>query len=224
MLTLIFIGMLVAIFSPVMHGKNMLQFADNNFNMLAKGSSYFIPKVSKEAEKFKGRQIEAAIKIDRKKYDPGAAVKILAAAGARASVDGETLRLKGDLGGMLKAAIRDSEDMYNNNGKAISRRYGIDEKTAMKAWWFVFNLSGKEMKKAKRMEESNILGEVNEKALEPSYNFYKIEAKKVSRNAALLTALLLFYVIYTLLWGYAIFFLFEGIGLTMKKAKIKAEI
>ena len=223
-LTLIFICMEAAIFSPLMKGQNMLQFADNNFNMLAKGSSYFIPKVLKNSKEFKGKHIDVAIKIDKKKYDPDAAVTVLTAAGARASIDGKKLNIKGDLGKMLEAAIRDSDDMYNNNGKAISQRYGIEEKTAMKAWWFAFDMSCKALKKAKLMDESNILDEVNKKALEPSYNFYKIDAKKVSKNAGLLSALLLFYVFYTLLWGFAIYYLFDGLGLSMSKAKVKAEV
>jgi hypothetical protein len=39
-----------------------------------------------------------------------------------------------------------------------------------------------------------------------------------------MTGLLLFYVMYTMWWGFAIFFLFEGFGLTMKKSKIKKEV
>jgi hypothetical protein len=33
-----------------------------------------------------------------------------------------------------------------------------------------------------------------------------------------------FYVVYTLWWGFAIFFIFEGIGLSMTKAKVKKEV
>jgi hypothetical protein len=42
-----FLGVLLLIFSPVFGGKNGLQFADDSFNRLSKGSSYFIPKVLK---------------------------------------------------------------------------------------------------------------------------------------------------------------------------------
>jgi hypothetical protein len=40
-------------------------------------------------------------------------------------------------------------------------------------------------------------------------------------KAGIMTGLLVFYVLYTMWWGFAIFYLFEGVGLTMKKAKIK---
>jgi hypothetical protein len=43
-------------------------------------------------------------------------------------------------------------------------------------------------------------------------------------RAGLMIFLLAFYVFYTMWWGYAIFYLFEGFGLTMKKAKVKKEV
>ncbi|HSO71539.1 MAG TPA: hypothetical protein VLR91_02700, partial [Thermodesulfobacteriota bacterium] len=62
------------------------------------------------------------------------------------------------------------------------------------------------------------------KGLEPSYNFYKVESQRVADRFGIMTFLLVFYVFYTLWWGYAIFYLFEGFGLTMKKAKVKKEV
>ena len=48
-----FAGVLALIFSPVFgDGKNGLVYADDMFNKLSKGSSYFIPKVMKSNEKF----------------------------------------------------------------------------------------------------------------------------------------------------------------------------
>jgi len=56
------------------------------------------------------------------------------------------------------------------------------------------------------------------KGIEPAYNFQGIEIGGVKKEFALMSALL-FYVVYTLWYGFAIFDLFEGIGLTMKKGK-----
>jgi hypothetical protein len=36
--------------------------------------------------------------------------------------------------------------------------------------------------------------------------------------------LLVFYLVYTLWWGFAIFYLFDGVGLSMKKARVKQEV
>ena len=69
-----------------------------------------------------------------------------------------------------------------------------------------------------------ILQIVMKKAVEPAFNFYKIEAQKVIDKAGVMTGLLVFYVAYTMWWGFAIFYMFDGIGLTMKKAKVKREV
>ena len=52
-LAVTFVGVLALIFSPVFgDGMNGLVYADDMFNKLSKGSSYFIPKVAKSNEKF----------------------------------------------------------------------------------------------------------------------------------------------------------------------------
>jgi hypothetical protein len=64
-LAITFWCVLFLIFSPLFgQGRNGLQFADEMFNTLAKGSSYFIPKVAKSNEKFMGRMFSATIKMD----------------------------------------------------------------------------------------------------------------------------------------------------------------
>ncbi len=81
----------------------------------------------------------------------------------------------------------------------------------------------KGFKKDKNVELAKVVSDVVKKAIEPGYNFYKIEGEKVVDHAGMLSGLLIFYVAYTMWWGYAIFYLFEGIGLTMKKSKIRKE-
>ena len=61
-----FMGVLIAIFSPVFQeGKNGLEFADDSFNKLAKGSSYFIPKVAKTVEPFVDKTFTASIAMEK---------------------------------------------------------------------------------------------------------------------------------------------------------------
>ena len=59
--------------------------------------------------------------------------------------------------------------------------------------------------------------------VEAAYNFYQIEPVKVSERAGTMTGLLVFYVLYTLWWGFALMFLVEGMGLTMTKKRAKKE-
>jgi hypothetical protein len=217
-----FVGVLLLIFSPVFKGQNGLQFADESFNRLAKGSSYFIPKVQDSVAKSAGKPLAASIKVDDKEQVDNTA-KLLTMAGAYVVVDGQSLKISGDMGKVLGSAVADADSMYKNDGKAVSGKYGYDEKQAMKNWWFALDKLEKGMKRDKLIAEAKLIGEVNKKAVEPGYNFYKVDSNKVSEHAGMLSGLLMFYVLYTMWWGYAIFFMFEGVGLTMKKSKVKKE-
>jgi len=217
-----FLVVLFMIFSPLFQGKNGLEFADASFNKLAKGSSYFIPKVAKSVEKFSGKPVAVSISLE-KSDDAINTEKILTLAGAKVSRSDVTLKVEGDLAVLLQSALKDADTMYNNDGKALSDRYGMDEKKALKYWWQALSKIEKQMKKDKNIEMAKIVSEVNKKGIEPGYNFYKIDANKVIDHAGMLSGLLVFYVFYTLWWGYAIFYLFNGVGLTMKKAKVKKE-
>ncbi|MEO5358759.1 MAG: hypothetical protein H7844_15880, partial [Nitrospirae bacterium YQR-1] len=97
-------------------------------------------------------------------------------------------------------------------------------KAVLKTWWIVLKAMDKQLKKDGKIEEASIVSEVSKKTVEPAYNFYGIEAQSVKDKAILMTGLLVFYVIYTMWWGFAIFYIFEGIGLSMKKAKVKKEV
>jgi len=217
-----FMGVLFMIFSPVFQGKNGLEFADESFNKLAKGSSYFIPKVAKSVEPFVGKALSASITLD-KAEDAESAAKLFTTAGAKAAASGTSLKIDGDLGLILQSALKDADALYQNDGKTVSARYGINEKKALQGWWTALGKIEKNLKKEKQLAEAKVISEVMKKGIEPGYNFYEIDANKVSEHAGMMSGLLIFYVFYTMWWGYAIFYLFDGFGLTMKKAKVKKE-
>ena len=81
----------------------------------------------------------------------------------------------------------------------------------------------KELQKQKKVEEAETVNLVNTKAIEPAYNFFGIKGEKVSERVPVVAGLLIFYVIYTMWYGYAIFDIFNGIGLSMSKSKAKKE-
>ena len=226
-----FLGVLFTIFSPVFKGQNGLEFADESFNKLAKGSSYFIPKVAKNNEAFMGTTFSVTIKTDKPEDKPGDAdkraaviAKVFTTAGARADMGAGTVKIEGDLGQVLASALQDADAMFNNDGEKIKARYGTDdEKKMFRQWHNALSRINKEFQKEKKIAESKMVNEVVKKAIEPAYNFYKIDANNVSDHAGMLSGLLVFYVFYTMWWGYAIFYMFEGFGLTMKKAKVKKE-
>ena len=228
MLAISFFAVLALIFSPVFgadkDGKAMngLTYADDLFNKLSKGSSYFIPKLQKSAQGFVGRPFAAEVKIE-KSETAALAANLFSAAGATATADGGKLTVSGDLGAVLAVVLRDADEMYRNDGKAVAERYGVKEKDALKAWWTSFSAVDKFLKKNGKIEEAKMVSDVMKKGVETAYNYYGVEAQKVADKALLMTGLLVFYVVYTMWWGFAIFYMFDGVGLTMTKAKVKKE-
>jgi len=211
------------IFTPVFgSGMNGLDFADDLFNKLSKGSSYFIPKLQKSVQGYAGRPFAAEVSLE-KPETAALAANLFTAAGATAKAEGGKLNVSGDLGAVLAVVLRDSDEMYRNDGKAVAARYGVKEKDALKAWWTSFSAVDKFLKKNGKVEDAKMISDVMKKGVETAYNYYGIPAEKVADKAALMTFLLVFYVVYTMWWGFAIFYIFDGIGLTMTKAKVKKE-
>ena len=234
---------LFLMFSPIFpkttegQPQNGLQWADELFNQLAKGSSYFIPKVQKNNEKFMGKMFSATINVSKPEDKPGDAEKRAERAsklftinpGATVEVKGSEMKIEGDLGLVLKAALDDADVMFKNEGDKIKAKYAEamatdDEKQMFRQWNNVLPKIDKVFKKEGKIEDAKIVSDVTKKAIEAGYNFYKVDAKKVKDEVVLMTFLLVFYVVYTMWWGFAIFFIFEGLGLSMKKAKVKKEV
>lgn len=222
-LAVVFFIILSCLFAPFFEGgTNGLQFADAMFNKLAKGSSYFIPMLNKNNEQ--NMNTDFSLEVTLKKAQEAATAKtVFSTAGATVDVKDATVVIKGNLGKVLAAAISDSDAMYNNDGKKISDKYGIDAKEAMRSWWTVLSKLSKNFQKEVKVPESDSVNKVVKKGIEPAYNFYGVVPQQVSEKIGIMTGLLIFYVFYTILWGYAIFFFFEGIGLTMAKSKVKKE-
>jgi hypothetical protein len=217
-----FFGVLALIFSPVFSGKNGLDYADELFNKLAKGSAYFIPQLLSSAEKFVGTSFRVSLSLE-KAGDTERTAKLFTSAGALTESQGDKLTVEGDLGKVLQSALKDSDHMFQNDGEKVRERYGEDERKSMLSWWTALTRVEKSFKKSLKIEESKIVSEVIKKGIEPAYNFYRIEPQRVADRAGIMTFLLIFYIGYTLWWGFAIFYLFDGFGLSMKKARVKKE-
>jgi len=218
-LALSFFGVLFLIFMPIFgDGKNGLVFSDDMFNKLSKGSSYFIPDVKKSADNFLGKEFTLTIKMDREEQIKNT-VQVLTVANMVPEATGTEIKIKGKLGELMAIILKDSDDMYKNDGKAISARYNLKEKEVMLSWWNILKQMDKSFKKEGKIEEAKIATDVMKKAVETAYNFYGIEAQKVTDKAIMMIGLLIFYVIYTMWWGFAIYYPFEGLGLSMSKVK-----
>lgn len=228
LLLISFIALFIVILMPIFKMENGktgtgLEYADDLFNRLSKGSSYFIPAVEERVKPLVGMQVDYTVVIKKANTIP-AIVEILKQTGAEVSTSENKVSFKGDLGTMLSSAVSVSDKMYFNDGAAVSKEYGIaNPLDVTTAFWQFLNPSIKELQKQGKIAEASVVDAVLRRAVETGHNFYSVEATKVSQNIVIMTALLVFYVLYTLWYGFAIFELFDGVGLTMKKSKIKQE-
>mgnify|MGYP000913837100 FL=1 len=223
LLMLSFIVVFILIFSPIFPGGvNGLHFSDDLFNKLSKGSSYFIPKIAKSVAAFDGKQIAVEVKM-KSADEVKTSMLLLEKVGAKGEAKGEVVAVTADLGAMLGKVVADADLLYKDEFDKLNAAYGMDGKVAMKGWWTLLNAMIKPLQKIKQIEEANIVNSVNQKAIEPAYNFAGIPAENILTKIPTVAGLLVFYVIYTMWYGYAIFDMFGGMGLSMSKSKIKKE-
>ena len=209
-----FIIILILFFSPIFDGKNGLDYLDNLYNSISKGSAYYIPAVKKKSKAFSGNVVTVTLKMaDAETAAQSAA--LFMAGGADAKAKDAVLTVSGDLGRILENCLVDADAMYHNKGKKVSDKYGFDEKRALFYWWKAFKEMDKDLKKQKKFKEADIVALVVKKAVESSYNYYKIEPQKISDRFGVVIFSLLFYVIYTLWYGFSFMFMFEGWGMRL---------
>lgn len=194
---------------------NMLDYMDNMYNSISKSSSNYIQATREKGAKFKGTTIELSIKTDTN-LPADRLSNLLQQAGATVSVGDKDLKVSGDLGGIVTAVLADADIMFNNDGAALAAKYGYAEKQVMYDWYNALKSMEKSLTKQEKFNESKILYQTRTKGVEPAYNYYGIEAQSIGEKAVLVVSSLAGYVIYTMWFGFAILFMFEGWGLKLE--------
>ena len=210
-----FVVVLVIFFLPVFEGKNGLDYMDNLYNSISKASAYYIPKVAEENNEFFGVMVSMTLQM---KDDQAAAqsAHLFEKGGAETRVSGTTLTASGDLGKILKNCLDDAEAMYRNDSAQVLKKYGYDGKQVLYDWWVLCHEMDKALKKQKKFKEAEIVTEAKNKAVECSYNYFGIEPQKIMDKIGIVIFSLLFYVIYTLWYGFAYMYMFEGWGMQLE--------
>lgn len=202
--------------SPVFAGKNLLDYMDNLYNTISKKSSYYIPDVRKKTEAFSGQQAELVVGAKDEKQAERFA-KLFEASQATVNVEGKNIKVSGDLGIILDNVLADADAMFNNNGKALNQeKYGYDEKKVLYDWWNAMKSVETNLTKQEKFKEAKVINQVMTRALEPAYNYYGIEAKDIKEEIGMVIFSLAGYVIYTMWYGFAILFMFEGWGMKLE--------
>jgi hypothetical protein len=210
-----FVVVLVIIFSPVFKGQNGLEYLDDLYNSISKGSAYYIPKVKAETEPFSGRSVSTTIEMADESQTQQTAILFMKG-GALVNISGTQLKIEGDLGKILANCLADADRMYMNDGQAIFSKYGYNERQVLFNWHQALIAMDKVLKKQKQFQEAKIVDLVVKKAVETSYNYYRVEPQKISDRAFIVLFSLAFYVIYTLWYGFAVMFMFEGWGMKLE--------
>ncbi|WP_461210776.1 hypothetical protein [Desulfocurvus sp. DL9XJH121] len=233
-MALVFFGLLIYMFLPHFgegSKMNALEYSDQLFNSISKGSSNYIPGIMTQAAKFDGKSVDIVLHFEDSAADAHGnpatvGTEVAAKAGAIFSkvadvqVQGGEMALKADMGALVTAALTDAQDMFNNRGEAVKGRYGMDEREALFMWWMGLKTLDKELKLKGGRENvamAKIVDTAIKKGVEVGYNYYGIQPESAGDRAGILTFALVFYVVYTLWWGMCIYYMFEGIGLVMSK-------
>jgi hypothetical protein len=207
---------LIVMFSPVFDGKNGMEYMDELFNSISKGSAYYIPDVQEESDTYMGTHIAATIKMTSEEQ-AGQTALLYEEAGAEVLISGAEIQINGDLGKILDACLKDADAMYHNNGELLTDQYGYNEKQVVYNWWKSLGEIKKSLDDKGMFDEAEMLTRANERAVEPAYNYYSIEAEDIGNKAGIVIFSLVFYVVYTIWYGFALMYILEGLGLKIRQ-------
>lgn len=207
-----FAAILFLMFLPIFEGKNGLDYLDALYNSISKGSAYYVPALREKVAHFEGQGV--SVRLTMKDEGQAAQTALLfSKGGAEVQQTGAEVQVKGDVGRILANCLDDTDEMYANRGEKLREKYGYEEKQAMFNWWSALKEMQKDLGRQEKFELVNLLSPVMKKGVECAYNYYGIQAQKISERLVIVVVSLVFYVVYTIWYGFAVLFLFEGWGL-----------
>jgi hypothetical protein len=210
-----FFAALFAIFSPLFEGgRNTIDYLDGVFNAISKDSAYYIPGIAQRARRHEG----TAVTLSLRAADDGEAARLerlLAGAGAAVAREGAALKVSGDLGRLAAGVLADADLAFKNDGAAILARHGAEARLVLYDWHRALAAMIRDLDKQHKFAEARTLHDIQTRAVEPAYNYYGVVATPMRDMIWVTLAALIGYVLYTVWYGYAILFLFEGWGLRL---------
>jgi len=206
-----FIAVMILIFMPIIEGDNALDYLDNLYNSISKGSAYYIPKVEHEVEEHGGEIVTLNLNMEdadrAQKAEP-----LFARAGVTTAVEENSLMVHGDLEKIFSACLEDAESAYHNREEELIARYGVGARATLHSWWQALKAMEKDLNRQKLFAAAQLTHTVQAKTVECAYNYYGIEAQAIKDRWGTVLFSLVFYVLYTIWYGYGIMYIFEGLG------------
>jgi len=215
-LLLSFAAIFVTLFMPVIKGETPINQLDWLYNSISKGSVSYIPSLLKESRQHLGTDIQFSMEMENP-AQAGQIASMFTINGIRAETDSFKITISGDLGAITGRILSDADHMFHNNGSGIHQKYSREEKRVLYDWWLALKAMSKELKAQKRFDDAAYVMSVQTKAVECSFNYYGIESQDILDQAHLVVLSLVFYVFYTVWFGYAILFFMTGMGLKLEQ-------
>ena len=210
-----FVAVMVGIFMPLTEDGNALNYLDNLYNSISKGSAYYIPKVEHQVEEHGSKVVTLNLKME----NPGAAQAaepLFSRTGMTTAVEGNNLMVNGDLKTIFLACLEDAESAYHNRNEDLATRYGMEARPALHSWWMALSAMEKDLNRQKLYDAAQLTHTVQAKTVECAYNYYGIEAQEIKNRWGTVLFSLVFYVLYTIWYGYGIMYIFEGLGFELE--------
>lgn len=206
---------LLILFQPVFKGQNGLNYLDSLYNSISKGSAYYIPEVKEKVAAFPSSEVKVTLNLSSE-AQAKQTIALFENGNATVQVTGTTLTVIGMLDGILRNCLEDADFMYKNDGEKVQSKYGMNERQALYNWHLALKSMEKDLNRQEKFKEAKIVALTVKKAVDLSYNYYTIEPKKITDSLGVVIFSLIFYVVYTLWFGFAILFMFEGWGMRLE--------
>ncbi|CCO23738.1 hypothetical protein [Maridesulfovibrio hydrothermalis] len=210
----LFFIVLFIMFQPMFDGKNSMAYLDAMYNSISKGSVYYIPAMREDVKELDNKELTLKLEYSSA-IQAQQSEKLFKTAGVKTSLNGKTLDVSGSIATILNASLDDADLMYHNDAQGITDKYGIEAKRATFNWWTSLGLIEKALNAQEEFKTGKVTSTVLKKAVETAYNYYEIEPMQIMDKLGLVIFSLAFYVFYTLWYGFAILFVFEGWGLNI---------
>jgi hypothetical protein len=215
-LLVVFFVVLFAMFQPLFDGHNAMAYLDNLYNSISKGSAYYVDSLKEEVKVVGDFEVNVTMNLESE-AQAADSVALITAAGATAEAQGKTLTVKGSYLAILNSCLDDSDKMYHNDAAALKAKYpsyaAKDDRQALYNWNSIMGGFDRQLKKQKSFAEAKVAVNIASKVVETAYNYYKVVPEQIKDKMGIVFFSLAFYVIYTLWYGFAIMFVFEGWGL-----------
>ena len=184
-----FIVVLVAMFTPLFGGHNLLAAADELFNERAKSSADYLASAQEKATAWTGTDVDLGVSPGELP-EPQAMMDVVAKHAETSLTPDGRVRVTGNLGQLAQAAIADAEALFVNDTARLEQKYeGRDAPTSVYAWWLVFDGLSRRYVQENRADEAAFTKLVATKVLEPADNFRGIAVTSTGQSTARLAPL-----------------------------------